>query len=162
MKENIGGAAQLKENKNQYVNPRNNHHVLIYENEQGELKEEVVTFWEVVERKRTGMDTYRLPDDGVKIITAIHTNDMYILGIENESIDWININYEIIKNHLYRVQKTTSGVYTLVLHNASGINVDKYKFDELTENYPKVLRISKSTYDFIKVKITSSGKLEKS
>ena len=32
---------KIKTNVNQWVNPRNNHHVLIYKDEKGNLKEEV-------------------------------------------------------------------------------------------------------------------------
>ncbi|WP_372755190.1 type II CRISPR RNA-guided endonuclease Cas9, partial [Mariniflexile sp.] len=63
VKENIGGAEKLKEHVNQWVNPRNNHHVLIFKDEKGNLKEDVVTFWTVVERKRTGQSAYQLPID---------------------------------------------------------------------------------------------------
>ena len=44
VKESVGRAEKLKTNVNQWVNPRNNHHVLIYKDEKGNLKEEVVTF----------------------------------------------------------------------------------------------------------------------
>ncbi|MEZ7926676.1 type II CRISPR RNA-guided endonuclease Cas9, partial [Cloacibacterium sp.] len=81
VKENIGGAEKLKTNVNQWVNPRNNHHVLIYKDEKGNLKEEVVTFWTVVERKRTGQSVYQLPLDGKEMVTTLHINDMFLLGL---------------------------------------------------------------------------------
>src|SRR5690606_17525857 len=79
MKENISGAEKLKDNVNQWVNPRNNHHVLIYKDEKGNLKEEVVTFWTVVERKRQGFQVYQLPTDGKEVETTLHINDLFLL-----------------------------------------------------------------------------------
>ena len=111
VKENIGGAEKLKTNVNQWVNPRNNHHVLIYKDEKGNLKEEVVTFWTVVERKRTGQSVYQLPIDGKEIVTTLHINDMFLLGLSEDEINWENPDYKVLKEHLYRVQKFTSGDY---------------------------------------------------
>ena len=41
IKENLTKAEQLNEGINRFVNPRNNHHVLIYEKEDGSLAEDV-------------------------------------------------------------------------------------------------------------------------
>ena len=114
VKENIGGAVKLKTNVNQWVNPRNNHHVLIYKDEKGNLKEEVVTFWTVVERKRTGQSVYQLPLDGKEIVTTLHINDMFLLGLSEDEINWENPDYKVLKEHLYRVQKFTSGDYYFI------------------------------------------------
>lgn len=111
MKERIGGAEKLKDNVNQWVNPRNNHHVLIYIDEEGRLKEDVVTFWTVVERKKQGEPTFKLPVGGVEIITTLQINDMFLLGLNEEDIDWDHPDYESFRNHLYRVQKFTSADY---------------------------------------------------
>ena len=111
MKENIGGAEKLKDNVNQWVNPRNNHHVLIYKDEKGNIKQDVVTFWTLVERKRTGQSAYQLPTDGKEIVTTLHINDMFLLGLNEDEINWENPDYEILKEHLYRVQKFKSGDY---------------------------------------------------
>ena len=75
------------------------------------LKEEVVTFWTVVERKRTGQPAYQLPTDGKEIVTTLHINDMFLLGLNQDEINWETPDYDLIKEHLYRVQKFTSGDY---------------------------------------------------
>jgi len=154
MKENIGGAEQLKDDLNQWVNPRNNHHVLIYKDEKGNLKEEVVTFWTVVERKRQGFPVYQLPSDGKEIVTTLHINDMFLLGLNEEELNWDDLDYEILKEHLYRVQKLSSGDYTFRFHKAS--NIDN-KFEEVRVRNPKGLII----LNLIKVKISVSGKIQK-
>ena len=155
VKENIGGAVKLKTNVNQWVNPRNNHHVLIYKDEKGNLKEEVVTFWTVVERKRTGQSVYQLPIDGKEIVTTLHINDMFLLGLSEDEINWENPDYKVLKEHLYRVQKLTSGDYFFRKHKSSTITDDDYK-------QIRGLREGKTgwlTFNPIKVKISVSGKI---
>lgn len=157
MKENIGGAEKLKDNVNQWVNPRNNHHVLIYKDEKGNLKEEVVTFWTVVERKRNGYPVYQLPEDGKEMVTTLHINDMFLLGLNEEEINWENPDYELLKGYLYRVQKLTSGDYFFRKHLSSTVTDDNYKqirgFGEGKTGW--------FTFNPIKVKISVSGKISK-
>lgn len=157
MKENIGGAEKLKEKVNQWVNPRNNHHVLIYKDEKGNLKEEVVTFWTVVERKRTGQSAYQLPLDGKEIVTTLHINDMFLLGLNEEEINWENPDYEVLKEHLYRVQKFTSGDYYLRKALTSSIQNPEEKQQINSFGFGKN---GWSTHNPIKVKISVSGKIE--
>lgn len=157
VKENIGGAEKLKENVNQWVNPRNNHHVLIFKDEKGNLKEEVVTFWTVVERKRKAFPTYQLPAEGKEIVTTLHINDMFLLGLNEDEINWENPDYEVLKEHLYRVQKLTSGDYFFRKHKSSTVTDDDYKqirgFGEGKTGW--------FTFYPIKVKISVSGKIQK-
>lgn len=157
VKENIGGAEQLKSNINQWVNPRNNHHVLIYKDNKGNLKEDVVTFRTVVERKRTGQPVYQLPPDGKEIITTLHINDMFLLGVNDEEINWDNPDYDDLGERLYRVQKLTSGDYFFRKHKSSTVTDDDYKqirgFGEGKTGW--------NTFIPIKVKISVSGKVQK-
>lgn len=157
IKENIGGAEKLKEKLNQWVNPRNNHHVLIYKDEKGNLKEEVVTFWTVVERKRTGQSAYQLPIDGKEMVTTLHINDMFLLGLNEDEINCENPDYEVLKDHLYRVQKLTSGDYFFRKHKSSTVTDDDYRqirgFGEGKTGW--------FTFNPIKVKISVSGKIQK-
>ena len=157
IKENIGGAVQLGNNLNQWVNPGNNHHVLIYKDEFEKLKEDVVTFWTVVERKRTKESTYKLPLDGKGIITTLHINDMFLLGLNEEEINWDNLDYDLLNEHLYRVQKLTSGDYFFRKHKSSTVTDDDYKqirgFGEGKTGW--------FTFNPIKVKISVSGKIQK-
>ncbi|WP_417431541.1 type II CRISPR RNA-guided endonuclease Cas9 [Halpernia sp.] len=154
MRENFSGAEKLKDDLNQWVNPRNNHHVLIYKDESGNLKEDVVTFWTVVERKRQGFPIYQLPTHGKEIVTTLHINDMFLLGLDEDEINWENPNYNHLKNHLYRVQKLTSGDYFFRKHLSSTVTDDAYKqirgFGEGKTGW--------FTFNPIKVKISVSGK----
>ena len=157
MKENFSGAEQLKENKNKWVNPRNNHHVLIYKDVDGKLNEEVVTFWTAVERKRQKQAVYQLPVNGKEIITALHINDMFLLGLNDEDINWDNPDYKQLKEHLYRVQKFTLSDYYFRINNTSSINniEEKQQINSFGEGKNGWL-----THNPIKVKISVSGKIE--
>ncbi|NMH86915.1 type II CRISPR RNA-guided endonuclease Cas9 [Flavivirga algicola] len=160
MKENFSGAEQLKNHVNKWVNPRNNHHVLIYKDEDGNLKEDVVTFWTVVERKKQGASIYQLPFGGKEIVTTLHINDMFLLGLDEDEIDWDNPNHKVLREHLYRVQKLSSKFYEFRLNSEATIQ----------ENYsPYYIRIQSHgegktgwlTFNPIKVKVLVSGKIRK-
>ena len=156
VKESVGRAEKLKTNVNQWVNPRNNHHVLIYKDEKGNLKEEVVTFWTVVERKRTGQSVYQLPLDGKEMVTTLHINDMFLLGLSEDEINWENPDYKVLKEHLYRVQKFTSGDYYFRKALTSSIQNPEEKQQINSFGFGKN---GWSTHNPIKVKISVSGKI---
>ena len=160
VKENIGGAVKLKTNVNQWVNPRNNHHVLIYKDEKGNLKEEVVTFWTVVERKRTGQSVYQLPIDGKEIVTTLHINDMFLLGLSEDEINWENPDYKVLKEHLYRVQKLSSKFYEFRLVSEASIQNNFQPFYIRIQSFGEG-KTGWDTFKPIKVKISVSGKISK-
>lgn len=160
MKENIGRAEQLKDDLNQWVNPMKNHHVLIYKDEKGNLKEEVVTFWTVVERKRQGFPVYQLPCDGKEIVTALHINDMFLLGLTEEEINWDDLDYEILKEHLYRVQKLSSKFYEFRLSSQASIQNNFQPFYVRIQSFGEG-KTGWDTFRPIKVKISVSGKIQK-
>ncbi|GIZ08444.1 type II CRISPR RNA-guided endonuclease Cas9 [Flavobacterium sp. UMI-01] len=160
VKENIGGAEKLKVNVNQWVNPRNNHHVLIYKDEKGNLKEEVVTFWTVVERKRTGQAVYQLPVGGKEIITTLHINDMFLLGLNDDEINWEKPDYEVLKEHLYRIQKLSSKFYEFRQSSQASIQNNFQPFYVRIHSFGDG-KTGWNTFTPIKVKISVSGKIEK-
>ena len=148
----------MKENINQYVNPRNNHHVLIYKDLQGNLNEEVVTFWTAVERKRQKQAVFQLPPNGKEIVTTLQINDMFLLGLKEEEINWEDPNYKELKNHLFRVQKFTSGDYYFRINEASTIHVKEQKQQINSFGFGKN---GWRTFSPIKVKINSIGEIGK-
>lgn len=158
VKESIGRAEKLKENVNQWVNPRNNHHVLIYKDEKGILKEDVVTFWTVVERKRTGQSVYQLPIDGKEIITSLHTNDMFIIGLKDDEINWEIIDFNLLSQCLYRVQKTSKKEksFEFNFRLALASSLDNKNQEISIQSFKKWIELNP-----IKVKISVSGKIQK-
>lgn len=158
MKESIGRAEQLKDNLNQWVNPRNNHHVLIYKDEKGNLKEDVVTFWTVVERKRQGLPVYQLPIEGKELVATLHTNDMFLIGLSEEEINWENLEYNVLNEHLYRVQKTSKKEKSFEFNFRTSIasSLDNKNQEVSIQSFKKWIEVNP-----IKVKISVSGKIEK-
>ncbi len=131
MREYIGNAVQLKDNVNQWVNPYNNHHVVIYEDIHGELREDVVSFWDVIERQHQGEPVYKLPEDGQKIVATLQENDMYLLNLSQEQQSQLKrglLSNAELSSHLYRVQKISSMYYTFRHHLASTIHNEKEEF----------------------------------
>ncbi|WP_445736337.1 hypothetical protein [Mariniflexile sp.] len=120
VREEMSNAQKLKET-NQYVNPRNNHHIVVYEDGKGQLKETIVTFWEVVERRKQNQDIYQLPeaDKNGKIINTLQENDMFVLGLNDEEFNDNKIDYKYVIQYLYRVQKISAGDYSFRHHLAS-------------------------------------------
>ena len=160
MKENFSGAEKLKEDVNQWVNPRNNHHVLIYKDNNGNLQEDVVTFWTAVERKRQNQPVFQLPLNGKEIVTTLQINDMFLLGLNEDEINWDDPDYSILNEKLYRLQKLSSKFYEFRLNTEASIknNVLPYfrritSFGEGTGGW--------FTHNPIKVKISVIGKIEK-
>ncbi|MFC5195905.1 type II CRISPR RNA-guided endonuclease Cas9 [Bizionia hallyeonensis] len=160
MRENIGGAEKLKDDVNQWVNPRNNHHVLIYKDEHDNLKEDVVTFWTVVERKRNGFPVYQLPVNGKEIVTTLQINDMFLLGLNEDDIDWENLDYNVIKEHLYRVQKLSSKFYEFRLNTEASIQNNFFPYYIRIQSFGEG-KTGWLAFNPIKVKISVSGKIRK-
>ncbi|MGB0879016.1 MAG: type II CRISPR RNA-guided endonuclease Cas9 [Polaribacter sp.] len=158
IKENIGGAEPLKKDINQYVNPRNNHHVLIYKDEDNNLKEDVVTFWTAVERKRQKQNVFQLPEDGQEIVTILQINDMFLLGLNEEEIDWEKPNYNLLKKHLYRVQKISSKFYEFRLSSEAKIDKKERTYYCRIQSFGNG-KTGWQTFNPIKVKVNSIGKI---
>jgi CRISPR-associated endonuclease Csn1 len=157
MKENFSGAEKLKDDVNQWVNPRKNHHVLIYKDEKGNLKEDIVTFWTVVERKRNGDSVYQLPPEGKEIVTTLHINDMFLLGLHDEDINWAKPNNETLRKHLYKIQTLSEMYYEFRLSpNATQVKDTNSDFFRRISSFN-----GWKMFNPIKVKISASGKIEK-
>ncbi len=157
--ENIGGAEPLKDTINQYVNPRNNHHVLIYKDAKDNLKEQVVTFWTAVERKRQKQPIIQLPEDGKEIVTTLQINDLFLLGINKNEIDWKTPDFNLLRQHLYRVQKFTSGDYYFRKHTESTLHGELGKAYQYIKSFGTG-KTGWNTFTPIKVHISTSGRIK--
>jgi len=160
IKKNFSNAEPLKENMNQWVDLGKNHHVLIYKDFDGNLKEDVVTFWTAVERKRQGQDVFQLPKDGEEIISTLQINDLFLLDLSEADINWNELDYHFLNQHLFRVQKLSSKFYVFRLVSESKIDKKVMPF------YCRIQSFSEGktgwlTFNTIKVKVNSIGKIEK-
>ena len=111
IREFLNSAVKLKNDIDQYVNLRNNHHVLIYKNQEKQLKEEVVSFWEVIKRKKAGASLYQVPNSEYEIHTTLHINDLFLMSFNGLDQPLEEQPKDILVQHLYRVQKLSSNFY---------------------------------------------------
>jgi len=160
IREKMTNAQQLKES-NQFVNPRNNHHVLIYKKENGELDKNVVSFWTTVERMKQNSKVVQLPSDGVEIIETFQENDMFLLFLEKDT-NIEQLSQKELFNHLYKVQKIAGAVYFMEICFRS--HIDSKISTEADYVYIKGFGDGKTgwnRFNPIKVKITPTGKIKK-
>lgn len=134
-----------------FVKPGNNHHIAIYKDESGKLREHVCTFWHAVERVKYGIDpvikdpssvwtsvlndtsTYeesflsKLPDDKWTFVESIQQNEMFLLGLQPIEIERATAegNNELLSKHLYRVQKIAARNYCFRHHLETAIDDSK-------------------------------------
>lgn len=132
-----------------FVQPQNNHHVAIYEDRGGRMREHVVTFWHAVERRKHGLDVVatnpgrtwdsvtdempeefkaQLPDATWSFRFAMQQNEMFILGMSDDAFHdaMREGDYATLSRHLYRVQKLSKGSYYFRHHLETTVD-DKYK-----------------------------------
>lgn len=116
-----------KEESKKAVETKNNHHILIYEDIQGKVQEEVVTFWAEVDSELRGESELRLPPDAKRCIALLHINDMFVLGMTRDELAQAIASDDraLISKHLYRVQKLSSVYYVFRLHTASTLEHDE-------------------------------------
>lgn len=125
--EEMGNAQQLKPSIKQFVNPRNNHHIIIYKNEKDEVKDGITNFWNVVERKKQNDEIYKLPEPTLgeaypkEMLLTFQENDMFILGLTNDEYRDNAGNEAFLSRHLYRVQKISEGDFSFRHHLASTV-----------------------------------------
>ena len=129
-----------------FVKPGNNHHVAIYEDENGNWQEHIATFWHAVERKKYGVPTIitnpavvwsnvtdkmpeafqeQLPKSATwRFRFSMQQNEMFILGMEEEIYQdaMTNNDYTLLSKYLYRVQKLTKGDYFFRHHLETAVD----------------------------------------
>lgn len=158
IRESLTGVVQLKEELNQYVNLRNNHHVLIYLNKKQEYCEDVVSFWEVVRRARFKEPIYQLPEDGYQFITTLKINDVFLLDLEETKIVLKEESNSFLAKQLYRIQKLSSKFYEFRLVHDNNLT------DTTPPNYIRINNFGHRktgwhTHNPIKVRLNSIGEL---
>ena len=131
-----------------FVKPGNNHHVVIYEDQDGKWQEHIATFWHAVERKKYGLPiiitnpdqvwecvTDQMPESFVDQLPASATwkfkfsmqqNEMFILGMPEELYQdaMAHEDYALLSKYLYRVQKLTTKDYFFRHHLETKVDDD--------------------------------------
>jgi len=114
-----------------YVNLRNNHHVAIYEDSEGNYQEKVVPLFEALQRTSASLpviDKTFHQDIGWRFVMSLKSNEMFVFpdeeaGFYPNEIDLTDPeNYPVISKHLFRVQKLSSMDYYFRHHLESTID----------------------------------------
>ena len=92
-----------------YVSTGNNHHVAIYKDEQGNLQEEVVSFYEAVIRKNLDQPVIdKNHPKGWEFLFTMKQNEMFVFPSEDFDPSQIDLfdpaNKKVTSKHLFRVQ----------------------------------------------------------
>jgi CRISPR-associated endonuclease Csn1 len=110
-----------------YVSTGNNHHVAIFEDQEGNLQEEIVSFYEAVSRAALGEPVIqRSHKNGWKFLFTMKQNEFFVFPSDGFDPSEINLedpaNYVLISKHLYRVQKVATKNYTFRHHLETSVN----------------------------------------
>lgn len=127
-KDHYGNFILDEEGKRQpvdFVNTGNNHHVAIFRDENGELQEHLVSFYEATARKSLGLsviDKEYKQSEGWTFLFTMKQNEYFVFpnketGFDPNEVDLLNPdNYGEISRNMYRVQSITSKDYMFRHH----------------------------------------------
>ncbi len=147
-----------------FVNTGNNHHVAIYRDEEGNLQENVVSFYEATVRSMLGysiIDKNYKSELGWEFLFTLKQNEFFVFpnsktGFDPSEIDLCDeANYALISPNLFRVQKCSSKDYYFRHHLETTVGYDK----TLQETTWKRIRIVNQLQGIIKVRINHIGKI---
>lgn len=143
-----------------FVSTSNNHHVAIYRDEEGKLQEEVVSFYEAVQRANNDLPIVNKNKNGWEFLFSMKQNEYFVFPGNNFKPDEIDLldpkNEKIISPHLFRVQKLATKDY-FFRHHLETTLVDKKELKTIS-----FLRLTPSGLkEAIKVRINNLGKIVK-
>jgi len=146
---------QLYKGRKTFVEPGGNHHIAIFENEQGKREGDVITLFDATQRVCRGepviQKTYK---PGWKFVMSLSIDEMVIMDVNENEIDWNDTNLAFIYfDKLYRVQKMDiNKIITFRKHTTARLqNDNKVEIGRLFKN-PNTLKA-------IKVKIDPIGRI---
>lgn len=145
-----------------FVSTGNNHHVAIYENEKGNLQENIISFYEAVARVNEGLpivDKNYNEHLGWKFLFTMKQNEMFVFPSDDFNPNEIDLldrkNQTIISKHLFRVQKIATKNYFFRHHLET-------KVDEIKElksiTYKPQLGLN-AIHGIVKVRINHLGEI---
>lgn len=112
-----------------FISSGNNHHVAIYKDEKGNFQENIVSFYEAVERVNQSLPiidkTYN-EAIGWQFLFTMKQNEYFIfpsLDFDPSEIDLMNpVNNKLISSHLFRVQKIATKDYFFRHHLETSVD----------------------------------------
>ncbi len=163
-------ALHTKDKTNQpidYVQTGGNHHLAIYQNEEGAKKAVAVSFWEAVERARQKQLVVQNDHaEHGKLVQTFAINDMFLIGIDPSVLDIQNPkNAALVSKSLYRVQKLTvlsSGSPIIVFrHHLETLIKEDTTTKDLKKFYSAASTGALDALNLIKIRINNLGKIER-
>lgn len=115
-----------------FVSTGNNHHVAIYRDADGNLQENVISFFEAVERANQGIPVIDKAFNAHlcwKFLFTMKQNEYFVFpneqsGFNPNEIDLLDKkNYKLISPNLFRVQKIATGDYWFRHHLETNVDV---------------------------------------
>jgi len=160
-----------------YVSTGNNHHVAIYRDEEGNLQEEVVSFYEAVIRKNQKLPVIfksHPKNPNWEFLFTLKQNEMFVFPNKGTAFDPTEIdlldenNYHLISPNLFRVQKIQSKEYVFRHHletvvqrrTSKGEKVNETSLRDLIWKRYKSMGAFKSNFP-VKVRINHLGQIVK-
>jgi CRISPR-associated endonuclease Csn1 len=160
----------LKDGKtiaNDWVNTGNNHHVAIYEDANGNLIEDVVSFYEATERANQNQPIIDTNKEGLTFKFTMKQNEIFVLPNKETGFDPNNIDLMDKKNCLsviknaFRVQKISRKNYMFThIYETMAITSEDLKNLKMLKRI-KYLHIqsTKELYGIVKVRINHLGQI---
>lgn len=115
-----------------FVSTGNNHHVAIYRDKNGDLQENVISFYEAVERVNQNLTIINKnynQDLGWQFLFSMKQNEYFVFPSEHfdpKEIDLLNpLNYNLISKNLFRVQKIATKDYFFRHHLETTVDLKK-------------------------------------
>ena len=143
-KRNLTGAPVLDAEGNRlpvdYISTSSNHHIAIFMDEDGNLQEHVVSFYEAVMSATLGypvIDKEYRKGDGWVFLFTMKQNEYFVFpnektGFNPNEIDLMNPdNYALISPNLFRVQKLATKYYVFRHHLETSVE-DKAELRDVT------------------------------
>lgn len=147
-----------------FVSTGNNHHVAIYEDEKGNLQENVVSFYEAVERVNQGLsiiDKEYNAELGWKFLFTMKQNEMFLFPSEDfnpKEMDLLDEkNLRLISKNMFRVQKFGSLLsgFWFRHHLETSVETDS-KMKDVTY---KVIQSTNNLRPVVKIRLNHLGKI---
>nr|WP_273414039.1 hypothetical protein [Prevotella aurantiaca] len=153
-----------KEVYGDYIETKNNHHVAIFRDKNGNLQENVVTFFDTVKRKLKNKPTVNKSlnkDNGWLFLFTMKENEYFVFPNETTSFKPLEIdlmdekNNALISPNLFRVQSISKGDYYF-RHHLESMNIKDIKLKNLTF---KRIRSLSELKGIVKVRINAIGRI---
>ena len=152
-----------------FVSTGNNHHVVIYRDENGKLQDEVVSFYEAVHRVNADLPIINKNKNGCEFLFTMKQNECFVFpsnDFDPNEIDLMNPdNAKIISMHLFRVQKFSKVEYGnsavrdyVFRHHLETQLIDK---NETKDICYKVVKSLGRLEGVVKVRLNHLGKIVK-